>query len=89
MSLPLPELALFLQHRNTGMLYVCVYLQKILVNKRTYNGSFANSSPILTMFGIRVHNDFVDRSHDFGCYGNYFGRTICVTIVTKMGILLH
>ena len=46
--------------------------------------SFANSSPIFTIFRTLVNNDIVDRSHDFGCHQNH-----CVTIGTKMGILLN
>ena len=50
---------------------------------------FANSSPIFTIFGILINNDTVDRSRDFGCHGHHFGGEICVTIVTKMCILLN
>ena len=64
------------------------FLQKMLLNKATYDGSFANSSPIFTTFGILVNND-VDRSHDCGCHRHHFGRKICVTIITKMGIILN
>ena len=64
-------------------------LQNVLLNEATYDCSFANLSPIFTIFGIQVSNDIVDRSHDFGCHGNHFGGRICVTIVTKMGILLN
>ena len=65
-------------------------LQKMLLNKATYDCSFANSSPIFIIFGILINNDIVDRSHDCGCHGNHFGGKICVTIiVTKMGILLN
>ena len=43
----------------------------------------------ITLFGILVNTDIVDSSRDFGCHGNHFGVKICVTIVTKMGILLN
>ena len=65
------------------------FLQKLLLNKATYDCTFANSSPIFTIFGILVHIDIADRSHNFGCHGNHFGRKICVITVTKMGILLN
>ena len=63
----------------------------MLLNKETYDCSFANSSPIFTIFGIciLVNSDIVDRSHDFGWHGNHFGGEICVTIVTNVGILLN
>ena len=51
-------------------------LQTILLNKATYDCTFLNSSPICTIFGILVNNDIVDRSHDFGCNGNHFGRKV-------------
>ena len=38
----------------------------ILLNKATYECSFANSSPIFTIY------DIVDRSHNFSCHGNSF-----------------
>ena len=65
------------------------FLQKMLLCEATYDCSFANSSPIVTIFGILVNNDIVDRPHDFGCHGNHSGGKICVTIVTKIGILLN
>ena len=65
------------------------FLQKILLNRAIYNSCFANLSPIFTIFVILVNDDTVDRSYDYGSHGNYFGEKICVTIVTKMGILLH
>ena len=55
----------------------------------TSDCSFANSSPIFTIFEILVNNDMVDRSHDFGYHGNHFDRKICVTLVTKMGKRLN
>ena len=65
------------------------FLQKMLLNKATYDHSFANSSPNFIIFGILVNNDIVDMAHDLGCYGNHFDGKICVTIVTKMGTLLN
>ena len=65
------------------------FLQKMLLTKATYDRSFVNSSPIFTILGILVNNDIVDRSRDFGCHGNQFGGKMCVTMVTKMGILLN
>ena len=61
----------------------------MLLNKTTYDCSFANSSLIFILFGILVNNDIVDRAHDVGCHGKHFVRKISVTIVTKMGILLN
>ena len=66
-----------------------LFLQKTLLNKAIYNCRFANLSQIFTIFGILVNNDIVYRSHDLGCYGTHFGGEICVTIVTKIGILLN
>ena len=62
------------------------FFQEMLLNKATYHCSFANSSPVFTIFGILVNNDIVDWSHDFGCHGTHFGGGKYVTIVTKMGI---
>ena len=65
-------------------------LQKILPNiKATYGCSFVNLRQIFTIFEILVNNDIVGRSHYFGCHGNHFGRKFCVTIVTKISILLN
>ena len=52
------------------------FVQKIL-NKAIYNCSFVSLSSMLTIFGIQVNNDIIDRSHDFGCHGDHFGRKIC------------
>ena len=68
---------------------ILLFLQKMVLNKAIYNCSFANLSPIFILFGILVNKDIVDRSHDFGCSGNHFGRKVCVTIVTKMVLLLN
>ena len=67
------------------------YTSAIIFNKNIikYCNSFVNSSSNFTIFGILVNNDNIDRSHDVGCHGKYFGGKICVTIVTKMGILLN
>ena len=48
--------------------------------------SFVNLSPIFAIFDIPVNNDI---AHDFGCYGNHFGRKLCIVIVTKIGPLLN
>ena len=64
------------------------FLQKLLLNKATYDCSFANSSSMFTIFGILVNNAIADRSDDFSCHGNHICRNVCVTIVTKMVILL-
>ena len=42
-------------------------------------------SPIFTTLDILANTDTVDMSHDFGCHGS---RTLGVTMVTKIGILL-
>ena len=65
------------------------FLQNILLNKAIYDCIFANSCPIFTIFGFLVNNVIIDRLHEFSCHGNHFGGTICVTIVTKMGIILN
>ena len=41
------------------------------------------------MLDITANTNIVDMSHDFGCYGNNFGRNVCVTMVIKIGILLN
>ena len=68
--------------------YYC-FCKKILLNKAIYNCSFANLSSIFSIFGILVNNGIVDKSNDFRFHGNHFGGKICVTIVTKMCILLN
>ena len=68
--------------------YYCFYRKYYLI-KQFITVVFSNLSPMFTIFGIPVNNDIVVRSHDFGCHGTHFGMKICVTIVTKMGILLH
>ena len=55
--------------------------------RETTQGSsdcFVNLSPIFTIFSFPVNNDTVQMSHHFGCHGNYFGRSLCVTIDTKL-----
>ena len=54
-----------------------LFLENILLNKATYDCSFANSTLIFTIFGILVDNDIIDRSHNFGCHGNHFGGEMC------------
>ena len=55
----------------------------------TCDCNFVNLSSIFTIFSILVNNDIVDMPHDFGSYGNYFVRKLCVTIPTKIGVLLN
>ena len=64
-------------------------LLKIILNNATSDCSFFNLRPIFAMLGILASNDLVDISHDFGCYGNHFGGTLCVTIVTKIRIFIN
>ena len=62
-------------------------MANLLLNKATSDCSIVNLSPFFTILGFLANNDNVDMSHDFGCQRNHFGRKLCVTIVTEIGIL--
>ena len=63
------------------------------MNKGTYKAtsdcSFINLSLIFTIFCILAKNDIGDMSYDIGCHGIHLGGKLCVTIVTKLDILLN
>ena len=65
------------------------HLLKILLNKAISDCSFANLSSNFTIFRILASNDTVDMSHDIACHGNHFDRKLCITMVTKLGIILN
>ena len=48
---------------------------------------FVNLNPIVT-FGVLV-NDTFETSHDFSYHGNHFDGKLCVTILTKISMLLN
>ena len=50
---------------------------------------FLNLRPISTIFSILVDNDAVDKSYDFGCYGNHLWEKLRVSIMTKIGMSLN
>ena len=45
----------------------------MLVESTTGDNNVVNFSPNLTKFGMWLDIAEIDKSHDFGCYGNHFG----------------
>ena len=50
--------------------------QCILVENTTVDNNFVHFSLNVTKFGMLIDMVEIDKSHDFGCYGHYFGRTL-------------
>ena len=48
----------------------------MLVENKTLDNTFVNFSLNVTKCGIVIDIVEIDKSHDFGCYENHFGRKL-------------
>ena len=59
--------------KNTGELRQC---QCILVEKNTFDNNVVSFSLNITKFDMLIDIVAIDKSWDFGCYGNNFGMKL-------------
>ena len=60
----------------------------ILVKNTSFDNNFVNFRLNVTKFGMLIDNIGIDMSHDFGYYGNHFGRNKN-SLVTKMCVFIN